>query len=146
MNECVWMLCMNDMYGMHVTFWLFCYILWLYVNVQFHYVCLQWVTSSMSQLAPLVSRHFQFSIVFKWFIANKIWWWLDATDWHCKGRYSARWMCRAVARCIARGVSCRQRVLRVCTVHCLHARYWCEQRHGELSGDQDYIVHDVVDP
>jgi len=43
----------------------------LYVNVSFTTFVLQWLTSSMSQLAPPVARHFQCII----FTANKIWWW-----------------------------------------------------------------------
>jgi len=46
------------------------------VNIQLHHVCLQWVTSSMNHLAPLIARHFQRLIVFHiMFMANKIWWW-----------------------------------------------------------------------
>ena len=52
----VWMLYMFLCYICMV--FLFCSLWWLCVNVQFHYACLQWLTSSINQLAPRVTRQF----------------------------------------------------------------------------------------
>ena len=72
MNDCVCYVCM------HVNFWLFCILFhfmlaWLYANVSFTVFVLQWVTSLMSHLVPLVACHFQFTYCLNIiFTANKI--------------------------------------------------------------------------
>jgi len=73
-----------SLYQCHICLHVFlvvCSLRWR-VSAQFHRVCLQWLTSSVSQLALLIAAVSLFNCFHvDIFTANKLWWWWWLVGW-----------------------------------------------------------------